>query len=68
MFSKFFGGNKVSDELIERVNGHRKVMPEVLDFVDACKAAVNDDGKVSRTDAQQLMKHYWKVIKAVQNK
>ena len=68
MFGNLFGGNKVSDELIERVNGHREVMPEVLDFVDACKKAVNDDGKVSRTDAQQLMKHYWKVIKAVQAK
>ena len=68
MFGNLFGGNKVRDELIERVNGHREVMPEVLDFVDACKKAVNDDGKVSRTDAQQLMKHYWKVIKAVQAK
>jgi len=65
LFGNWFGG-KVSDELMERVDGHREVMPEVLDFVDACKVAVNDDGKISRTDAQTLMKHYWKVIKAVQ--
>ena len=68
MFGNLFGGNKSNDELTERFNGHREVMTEVLDFVDACKKAVNDDCKVSRTDAQQLMKHYWKVIKAVQNK
>ena len=67
LFGNLFG-NKVNDELMDRVNGHKKVMPVVMDFVDACSAAVNDDGKVSRTDAQQLMKHYWKVIKAVQNK
>ena len=65
MFNWF---TRTDDALIERVNEHRKVMPVGLDFVDACKVAVNDDGKVSREDAQQLMKHYWKVIKSVQKK
>tara|TARA_Y100000310_G_C20086027_1_gene536083 strand:- start:255 stop:458 length:204 start_codon:yes stop_codon:yes gene_type:complete len=56
-----------NDEIIDRVNKHRKVMPVVMDFVDACDSAVND-GKLSREDSQKLMKQYWKVIKAVKEK
>ena len=62
MFNWF---GKTEDVLMDRVNKHRKVMPVVMDFVDACADAV-DDGKVSRKDSQTLMKQYWKVIKAVQ--
>jgi hypothetical protein len=51
--------------LMDRVNKHRKVMPVVMDFVDACADTVND-GKISRKDSQILMKQYWQVIKAVQ--
>jgi len=57
--------NKTDDMLMDRVNKHRKVMPAVMDFVDACADAVHD-GKISRKDSQNLMKHYWQVIKAVQ--
>ena len=57
--------SRTDDVLMDRVNKHRKVMPVVMDFVDACADAVND-GKVSRKDSQTLMKQYWKVIKAVQ--
>jgi len=65
LFGHWFN-NKVNDELMDRVNVHRKVMPVVMDFVDACSDAINDDGKISRKDSQQLMKHYWKVIKSVE--
>ena len=57
--------SKTDDELMDRVNKHRKVMPVVMDFVDTCADAVHD-GKVSSKDSQNLMKQYWKVIKAVQ--
>ena len=57
----------VHDELIDRVNQHRRNMPAVMDFVDACDAAVSEDGKVSREDSQKLMKHYWAVIKSFKN-
>ena len=57
--------SKTDDELMDRVNKHRKVMPVVMDFVDACFDSVTD-GKVSREDSQILMKQYWQVIKAVQ--
>ena len=63
MFNWF---SKTDDVLMDRVNQHREVMPVVMDFVDACSDAVNDDGKVSRKDSQILMKQYWQVIKAVQ--
>ena len=53
-----------SDDLIERVNNHRNVMPAVMDFVDACELAVSEDGKISREDSQTLMKHYWVVVKS----
>ena len=62
MFNWF---SKTDDMLMDRVNKHRKVMPVVMDFVDACAATVND-GKISRKDSQILMKQYWQVIKAVQ--
>ena len=62
MFNWF---GKTDDVLMDRVNKHRKVMPVVMDFVDACTATVND-GKISRKDSQILMKQYWQVIKAVQ--
>ena len=63
MFNWF---SKTDDVLMDRVNQYREVMPVVMDFVDACSDAVNDDGKVSRKDSQILMKQYWQVIKAVQ--
>ena len=57
----------VNDELIDRVNQHRRYMSAVMDFVDACDAAVSEDGIVSREDSQKLMKHYWAVIKSFKN-
>ena len=45
LFGHWFS-NKVSDELMDRVNGHREVMPVVMDFVDACSDAINDDGNL----------------------
>jgi hypothetical protein len=62
MFNWF---GKTEDVLMDRVNKHRKVMPVVMDFVDACYDTVND-GKISRKDSQILMKQYWQVIKTVQ--
>ena len=58
----------VNDELLERVNNHRKVMPAVMDFVEACDLAVSEDGKLSREDSQTLMKHYWVVVKSFKNR
>jgi len=58
----------VNDELLERVNNHRKVMPAVMDFVEACDLAVSEDGKLSRGDSQILMKHYWVVVKSFKNR
>ena len=62
---KWFRGT--DDELMQRVNHHRDVMPVVMDFVDYCTTVV-EDGKISRDDSKILMKQYWKVIKAVQSR
>ncbi len=43
-----------------------RTLNEVLDLMEEIDGAVRPDGKISRDERSRILKHFWAVVKSIQ--
>ena len=43
-----------------------KTLNEVLDLIEEIDGAIRPDGKISRDERSRILKHFWAVVKSIQ--
>ena len=43
-----------------------RTLNEVLDLIEEIDGAIRPDGKISRDERSRILKHFWAVVKSIQ--